>query len=231
MIFLFPRWDMLIPGRVYIPKIYSASCTINWISCSWWVQFPSISVAFPQPKCCGDVSPGFPRARKQMTPQKQACIGIQQINEICIYTHIIYIYIKDAKGSNKKQQIWDYSIFSIEIYSNLNVWVEIWFVSAFFFLTAPFLGRSTVFHDDLGWMSPRHCKTLIKPRTVLPETGEKPQVFEEKKWNSDILWQSTAVKPKNYLGFDSTLTAVWNHGEIHLKDKGERTVTILNHCP
>lgn len=91
-------------------------------------------------------------------------------------------YQKDAKGSNQKQQIWDYSIFSIEIYSNLNVWVEIWFVSAVFFLENPIWpwGDSTVFHD-LGWISPRHCKTLIKPRTVLPETGKNHNGFLREK--------------------------------------------------
>ena len=54
---------------------------------------------------------------------------------------------------------------------------------------------STVFHD-LSWMSPRHCKTLIKPRTVLPETGSSTTGFWGKNWKTDILWQSTAVKLK-----------------------------------
>ena len=49
--------------------------------------------------------------KKNKWHHKNKHIGIQQINEI-----FIHIYQKDAKGSNQKQQILGYSIFSIEIY-------------------------------------------------------------------------------------------------------------------
>lgn len=48
---------------------------------------------------------------------------------------------------------------------------------------------STVFHD-LSWMSPRHCKTLIKPRTVLPETGSSTTGFWGKKLEN---WHSLTI--------------------------------------